>query len=128
MVGTTPRVKHVSEEVIAVAHVNHVMYLFDVFDRFECLLEPLFESNSHLIVPYFLKNSNKSFECRVAALVKAAVVEEFIHSVLLALDNNTFNELEGCLRYEKFLMAEVPILRVTEFRCDFMGCGVKISI
>ena len=67
------------------------MLLFDILNRFEGLLEPLFEPDSHLVVAKFLKNSDETFQGGVASLVESTVVKEFVHGVLLALDNNSFN-------------------------------------
>jgi hypothetical protein len=77
--------------VVAIPHIDDVMLLFDVLNRFEGLLEPLFEPDSHLIVAKFVKNSDETFQGCVTSLIKSTVVKEFVHGVLLALDNNSFD-------------------------------------
>jgi hypothetical protein len=74
--------------VVAVPHVDDVVLLLDVLNWFECLLEPLFESNSHFVMAEFVENPNKTLQSTVASLVKSAVVKELVHSILFALNND----------------------------------------
>ena len=77
--------------MVTIPHIDDVMLLFNILNRFEGLLEPLFEPDSHLVVAKFVKNSDETFQGGVASLVESTVVKEFVHGVLLALDNNSFN-------------------------------------
>jgi hypothetical protein len=88
LISSSPVVEHVSEQVVAVPHVDDVVLLLNVLNWFECLLEPLFESNSHFVMAEFVENSNKTLQSTVASLVKSAVVKELVHSILFALNND----------------------------------------
>lgn len=59
-------------------------------ERLEALLEPLLEASPHSEMTYALENSNKVLKGAMALLVKSAVVEELVHSILLSLFNERF--------------------------------------
>jgi hypothetical protein len=83
--------------MVAISDIHDVVLLFDVLNGFEGLLEPLFEPDAHLVMAQFVENSNETFQSGVTSLVKSAVIKEFIHGILLALDNDCFDQLESCL-------------------------------
>jgi hypothetical protein len=64
--------------------------LLFAFKRFETFLEPLLEASPHSEMADSLENANKVFESSMTLLVKSAVIEKLIHSILFSTLDESF--------------------------------------
>lgn len=95
-----PPVEEIARQNIHSAHVDSFKLLFSALHWFECLLVPLFESDTHFEMADALKDLNEPFKRLMALLVKMAVIEKLVHDVLLAAHYKALEKHERVLGYK----------------------------
>ena len=88
LLAISPLIEHLCEKLVSHEFEAEIVFLEASFDWLESTLMPLFNGNFHTVLTKTCDGLNELFEGVVALCVEFAVLEEFVHGLLLARDKH----------------------------------------
>ena len=128
LLAISPHIEHLSEELVSHEFVAEIVLLEASFDWLESTLMPLFNGNFHTVLTETCDGLNELFEGVVALCVEFAVLEEFVHGLLLARYKHALKKSESDLGDEKFVVMTIMTFHLRLFTSDFSHTVVISAI